>query len=288
MKPEKAYKNMRFLTSPEARTIRMLCEYEEPAKRLRDRGIDHTIVFFGSARLTSRKDAEARLHEAQSRRDDAPVDGRGAQDALVAVAERRVFMSRYFEEAQVLARMITRWSRERKHVPEYVVCTGGGPGIMEAANKGASEAEGGKSVGLCISLPFEEQANPFVTEGLGFEFHYFFMRKYWFVFPARAIIVFPGGFGTLDELFEAITLRQTRKLERPVPIVLYGTEYWREIIGFDAMVKWGTISPQDVDLLHFSDTPQDAFDHVTRSLEEIEKGTWEQPEKKAKRPRRRT
>lgn len=286
MKPEKAYKNLKFLTSPEARTIRMLCEYEEPLQRLKARGIEKTIVFFGSARLVSRKDAEARLHDALVQVEECPPEGRDRALAAVDLARKKLAMSRFYEDAYVLSRRLTRWTRERVGKPEYVVCTGGGPGIMEAANKGASEVEGGKSVGLCISLPFEEQANPYVTEGMAFEFHYFFMRKYWFVYPARALIIFPGGFGTLDEFFETITLRQTHKLEHPVPVVLYGTEYWKDVIGLEAMVRWGTISPQDLDLLHLSDDPEDAFQYLTRSLEEIEAGKWEKPVKIGKKTRR--
>ena len=282
MKSEKAYKNLRFLTSPEARTIRMLCEYEEPHQRFCARGIDQTIVFFGSARVISRKDAEGRVHDATTVLEKASSSDQAAAASALEWAQKRLLMSRFYEDAYALSRMLTRWSRERREKPEYVVCTGGGPGIMEAANRGASEVEGGKSVGLCISLPFEEQANPYITEGLSFEFHYFFMRKLWFVYPARALIIFPGGFGTLDEFFETVTLRQTCKLEHPVPVVLYGTEYWKEVLGFDAMVKWGTISPQDVELLHFTDDPEDAFDYVTRSLEEIEAGKWEQPDTMAK------
>lgn len=274
MRPEKAYKNMRFLTSGEARTIRMLCEYEEPAQRFKARGIDRTIVFFGSARTLPPQTAGTRLEQALQALEQADVDGRAAAEQAVEAARRKVAMSRFYADAHDLSRRLTKWNQERKGPAEYVICSGGGPGIMEAANRGASEVEGGRSIGLCISLPFEEEVNAYVTEGLAFEFHYFFMRKYWFVFPAWGLVAFPGGFGTLDELFECMTLRQTQKLERPVPIVLYGSDYWRRILNLEAMVEAGTISPGDVDLFHFSDSPEDAFQHLTTAIGEIERQGW--------------
>lgn len=229
-----AYDNRHFLTSDAARPLRILAEYLEPLDRFRQAGIQDTIVFFGSARLTAQ----------------GP-------------------MGRYYHDAQALARLITQWSKSLPtHAHRYVVCSGGGGGIMEAANRGASEA-GGKTIGLNISLPHEQHANPYITRELGFQFHYFFMRKLWFAHLARGLIAFPGGFGTLDEVAEILTLAQTRKLEQRIPVVLYGSDYWNEIINFKALVRHGMISAEDLELFEFADSPQAALQVLTARLEPV-------------------
>jgi uncharacterized protein (TIGR00730 family) len=219
-----AYRDAEFLDSDEARPLRILAEYLGPMRTLREQGVRDTIVFFGSARLAA----------------DGP-------------------MGRYYEAARELARRVTAWSAQLpSHGRKYVVCTGGGGGIMEAANRGAREA-GGRSIGLNIGLPHEQRPNPYITPELGFEFHYFFMRKLWFAHLMRALVVFPGGFGTLDELSEILTLMQTRKIERRIPMVLFGTDYWKEVIDFEALVRHGMIAAADLDLLQYADDPGTAF-----------------------------
>ena len=219
-----AYKNYEFLDSPDARALRILSEYLEPYSHFRREKVRDTIVFFGSARL----------------KEGGPL-------------------GRYYQEARELARLVTEWSEQlRNSTRRFVVCTGGGPGIMEAANRGARE-EGGKSIGLNIGLPFEQLPNPYISPELCFEFHYFFMRKFWFAYLAKALVVFPGGFGTLDELMEMLTLTQTQKLAKKIIIVLYGTSYWKEIIDFEALVRHGMISPEDLELLEYADDPAAAF-----------------------------
>ncbi len=220
----KAYKNEAFLDSADARPLRILSEYLEPLSHFRREKIRDTIVFFGSARI----------------REDGP-------------------MARYYKEARELARLVTEWSNELENTSRrFVVCTGGGPGIMEAANRGALEA-GGKTVGLNIGLPFEQLPNPYITPEVSFEFHYFFMRKFWFAYLAKGLVVFPGGFGTLDELSELLTLAQTEKLAKKIIIVLYGTEFWREILDFDALVRHGMISKEDLDRFQCADDPETAL-----------------------------
>jgi uncharacterized protein (TIGR00730 family) len=251
----KAYKNETFIASPDARMLRILAEYIEPQSRFEELRVKDTIVFFGSARIPSREAALAE-HE-------AALKGDGDLER----AEMRLKMSRYYEDTRQLAARLTKWSKalagtERR----FVVCSGGGPGIMEAANRGASEARG-ENIGLNISLPFEQQDNPFITRRLAFEFHYFFMRKFWFSYLAKAMVVMPGGFGTLDEFMEVVTLVQTLKIKKRLPIVLYGTEYWNEILHLEPMVKYGTISPEDVNLFFRTDSVDEAFDFVVRELE---------------------
>ena len=226
-----AYKNQDFLDSDEARSLRILAEYLEPLARFQREKIHDTIVFFGSARL-------------------APEGPLG----------------RYYDEARELARLVTTWSKSISSTTErYVVCSGGGGGIMEAANRGAFEA-GGTTIGLNIGLPHEQRPNPYVTPELAFEFRYFFMRKLWFAHLARALVVFPGGFGTLDELSEFLTLQQTRKLDRRIHVLLYGTSYWNEIINFDALVRHGMISREDLDLVQFVDDPTSALQILQAGL----------------------
>jgi uncharacterized protein (TIGR00730 family) len=252
----KAYLKESFLKSSSARPLRILSEYLEPKSRFDHYQIDDTIVFMGSARLIAREQAEAELSAAE----------RGEGD--LERARRRLAMSRYYEDARELARRFTEWSKQLED-PErrFVVCTGGGPGIMEAANRGAAEAKG-LNVGLTISIPIEEFDNRYVTRELSFHFHYFFMRKFWFAYLAKALLVFPGGFGTLDELFEILTLRQTRKMRKHLGIVLFGTEYWDEVINFEALIRHGTIDREDLQLFHRTDSVDEAFDIVTRHLTE--------------------
>jgi hypothetical protein len=250
----KAYLKESFLKSSEARPLRVLAEYFEPRSRFDHYRIDDTIVFIGSARFTSREQAEAELRAAE----------RGEGD--LEHARRRLATSRYYEDARELARRLTDWSKQLVNGERrFVVCSGGGPGIMEAANRGASEAKG-LNVGLTISIPTDEFDNQYVTRELSFHFHYFFMRKFWFAYLAKALLVFPGGFGTLDELFEILTLRQTHKMKKHLSIVLFGTEYWDEVIGFDALVRHGTISREDLQLFHRTDSVDEAYEIITREL----------------------
>ena len=219
-----AYEDPSFLDSEDGRPVRILAEYLGPLQRFRQASIHDTIVFFGSARL----------------RADGPL-------------------GRYYQQAHELARLITLWSKSLStHAHRYVVCSGGGGGIMEAANRGAAAA-GGRTIGLNISLPHEQRPNAYVTRELSLEFHYFFMRKLWFAHLARALVAFPGGFGTLDELTEILTLAQTRKLEYPIPVILYGSAYWREILDFEALARHGMIDPQDLELFRYADDPQEAL-----------------------------
>jgi uncharacterized protein (TIGR00730 family) len=263
-KPPKAYKNLDFLNSPDARVIRMLSEFLESQRRFRWAKVRDTIVFFGSARLRPRAQAKKELRMLRAQAAKSRRVSRKMRDAL-REAEVRVDMSRYYEDTVELARLMTQWSKRLANPNRFVVCSGGGPGIMEAANKGACMARG-KSIGLNISLPFEQFANPYISEALNFEFHYFFMRKFWFVYPAKALVVFPGGFGTMDELMELLTLLQTDKIKKKVAVVVYGTEYWNRIINFEEMVNHGVISQEDLDLFKFLDTPEDAFEYLKQFL----------------------
>ena len=255
-RPSKAYANDAFLNSRDARPLRILAEYIEPEARFERLRIRDTIVFFGSARAQSRETAQAGLDAARAGGGD--VEG----------AEARLALSRYYEDARELARRLTGWSKALKGTDRrFVVCTGGGPGVMEAANRGASEAKG-LNVGLAISLSGEEYVNPYITPDLAFEFHYFFMRKFWFTYLAKAMVVMPGGFGTLDELFEVLTLIQTLKIRKRLPIVLYGADYWETVVDFDALVRFGTIDAGDPDLFFRTDSVDEAFDIITRELTE--------------------
>jgi uncharacterized protein (TIGR00730 family) len=227
-----AYMNEAFLNSPDARALRILAEFLEPLAHFRREKVRDTVVFFGSARL---KEGEGPL-------------------------------ARYYDEARTLARTLTEWADQyTNNNYRFVICSGGGPGIMEAANRGASDAKG-KTVGLNIGLPFEQFPNPYITPELSFEFHYFFMRKFWFAYLAKALVVFPGGFGTLDELMELLTLTQTQKLAKRMTIVLYGSQYWKEIVNFEALVKYGMIAPGDLNLFQYADDPQTAFEILKTGL----------------------
>jgi uncharacterized protein (TIGR00730 family) len=252
----KAYRNETFLNSKDGRALRILAEYLEPKSRFEREKVDDTIVFMGSARTLSREDAEQKLREAEQ------TSG-NVEDARMALK-----MSAYYEAARELAFRLTQWSKQiDKNEKRFVVCTGGGPGIMEAANRGAAEARG-MNVGLTISIPVEEFDNQYVTRELAFHFHYFFMRKFWFAYLAKAVIVFPGGFGTLDELFELLTLVQTRKMRKPMPIVVFGAEYWRKVIDFDALVRHGTIDAKDLELMRFTDSVDEAYEWTVKQLAE--------------------
>lgn len=255
-----AYNDGEFLTSAEARPLRILAEYLEPQRQLRRAGVQNTVVFFGSARVFSRDVALDRLHALEN-------GGRVANPEQLRSARMAVEMSRYYEEARELSFLITRWSQELNRGSNFlVVCSGGGPGIMEAANRGAAEA-GGKSVGLNIMLPVEQAPNSYITPGLSFMFHYFFMRKLWFAQPARALIVFPGGLGTMDELWEFLTLVQTGKMGHRAAILLYGSDYWTRTINFEWMRETGTINNDDLSLIQFVNSPQEAFSILKQKLQ---------------------
>jgi len=245
-RPLKAYNNPDFLNSADGRVIRMIAEYQEPLQRFRRNRIKDTIVIFGSARARAADEGDGGGHRSGSR-----------------------LLDRYYEDARKLTFLLTKWSKglgggSRR----FTVCSGGGPGIMEAANRGASEADG-ETVGLGISIPFEQSSNPYISHELNFEFHYFFIRKFWFVYLAKAFVVFPGGFGTMDELFEILTLIQTKKVTKPMPIVLYGSEYWDEVINLDAMARYGTISSDDRKLITVHDDPEETFDFLSMELERL-------------------
>jgi uncharacterized protein (TIGR00730 family) len=259
-----AYENKKFLNGPDGRILRILAEYQEPLTRIRRERIQDTIVFFGSARFHSRSQAEEGLHLLDKPGSAAPAPPE--EQERIRLAKADVEMARYYEDARQLAFRITSWTKtinQPRH--RFVICTGGGPGIMEAANLGASEA-GGKTIGMNINLPFEQMPNPYITPELNFEFHYFFMRKLWFAYLAKALIVFPGGFGTFDELFELLTLAQTEKLAKRICVVIYGKDYWDRVINFQALVDAGTISPKDLELFHWANTPEEAFECVRTDL----------------------
>ena len=269
-----AYLNPDFLGSPDGRLLRILSEYSEPLSRFRREKIQDTVVFFGSARFASLPDAQSALtilEKPGSAKPAPPSEQPGGQngDTLEAALKRAnaaVEMARYYEEARRLAHMLTEWTLTlpgKRH--RFVVTSGGGPGIMEAANRGAREA-GGKTIGLNIRLPFEQYPNQYITPELNFEFHYFFMRKYWFAYLAKALVVFPGGFGTLDELFEILTLAQTHKLAKKILVIVYGSEYWKRVLNLEALVDAGTISPEDLNGFTMVDTPEEAFEVLKEGL----------------------
>jgi hypothetical protein len=263
-----AYENHQFINSPDGRILRILAEYQEPLSRFRREQIQDTVVFFGSARFEGAEAAKKNLAALKNAVKESPAE----QEKDLKRALAAVEMARYYEDARRLAHLLTKWSiqipaRRRR----FVVTTGGGPGIMEAANLGAYEA-GGKSIGLNINLPFEQNPNPYITPALNFEFHYFFMRKFWFAYLAKALVIFPGGFGTIDELFEILTLAQTDKLAKKILVVIYGSEYWHRIMNFQAFVDAGTVSPEDLNLFKFVDTPEDAFAFLRDGLTEYHLG----------------
>ena len=266
-----AYENADFLNSPDGRSLRILAEYQEPMARFRRERIQDTVVFFGSARFRALDvaNSELQLLANTGSAQPAPENEQPATSEEIArgeasrlqlkLAEAAVEMAQYYEDARTLAGMLSRWAQTlpgRRH--RFVVTSGGGPGIMEAANRGAYEA-GCKTIGLNIRLPFEQHPNPYITPGLSFDFHYFFMRKYWFAYLAKALVVFPGGFGTLDEMFELLTLAQTRKLAKKITVVIYGSSYWKNVINLELLAEKGAIAVADLELFQFADTPEEAF-----------------------------
>jgi len=258
-----AYQNEPFLDSPDGRILRILAEYQEPLARFRREQIQDTVVFFGSARFHGRKDAAQALNEVTSKHAGVPA---AKLEEDLKRAQAGVDMARYYEDARRLAHRLTKWSvtiPARRH--RFVVTTGGGPGIMEAANKGAHEA-GGKSIGLNIQLPFEQHPNQFITPSLNFQFHYFFMRKFWFAYLAKGLVIFPGGFGTMDELFEILTLAQTDKLAKKILVIIYGSEYWNKIINFQAFVDAGAVAAEDLEQFKIVDSPDEAFEFLRDGL----------------------
>src|SRR5438874_10214621 len=256
-----AYQNEPFLNSPDGRILRILAEYAEPVARFRREQIQDTVVFFGSARFQNRLDAQRILTGVETQKAAGSNSEHEMKRALASLD-----MARYYEDARRMAYLLSKWSIQipaRRH--RFVVTTGGGPGIMEAANLGAHEA-GGKSIGLNINLPFEQNPNPYITPSLNFEFHYFFMRKFWFAYLAKALVIFPGGFGTMDELFEIMTLAQTEKLAKKIFVVIYGSEYWNKINNFQAMADSCVISQRDLDLFKIVDSPEEGFEFLKENL----------------------
>ena len=261
-KPVKAYQDDNFLNSSDGRSIRMLTEYLQPKSKFKKFKVMDTIVFFGSARLKSKRDA---LKEFSKVKNSNPKKTENFAKKL-REAQLHVDMSKYYEDAVELSKRLTEWSLNLEtNANRFIVCTGGGPGIMEAANRGAKKA-GGYSVGLNISIPFEQYVNKYVTQDLSFEFHYFFMRKFWFAYLSKALIIFPGGFGTMDELFEILTLVQTEKIRKKLAVIIYDRKYWEKIINFNALVDMGMISKSDLNLLTMCDTIDEAYDQIIKHL----------------------
>ena len=275
-----AYENPNFVNGPDGRLLRIVAEYSEPLARFRREQIQDTVVFFGSARFRGREEADRALEllDNTGATKPAPSEEQPASPPQIAAGQATnlqrkravaaVAMARYYEDARRLAHLLTTWTKSipsKRH--RFVVTSGGGPGIMEAANRGAWEA-GGKTIGLNIRLPFEQSPNPYITPSLNFEFHYFFMRKLWFAYLSKALVVFPGGFGTLDEMFEILTLAQTHKLAKKITVVIYGAEYWKRVFNLDALVDTGAISPKDIDLFQYADTPETAFEMLRKGLTE--------------------
>ncbi|HMQ11058.1 MAG TPA: LOG family protein [Oligoflexia bacterium] len=261
---DKFYESQYFIHSREARPLRILAEYLGPEEALAKEGVEDTIVFFGSARSIPLKEAKKEQKEFLNKLDKKNPTSLQAQK--VHRLEKKVKLAQYYEDAVDLAKRLTQWTQKTHGKKQkYYICSGGGPGMMEAANKGAKQAKG-RSIGLNISLPFEPNSNPYISPELNFEFHYFFMRKYWFAYQSKALVIFPGGFGTLDELAELMTLMQTQKIKRKIPVVIYGTEYWNDVMNMNAMADWGTISDKDIDLIHFTDTVEDAYQYLTKVL----------------------
>ena len=269
--PIKAYKNLDFMLSEKARFIRILCELFEPEDRFKKAGVDNTIVLFGSARTKHPKEAEKELKLIQTLIEESPESsGEGSEALQKRLKEAKIDLkaSKYYKAARELSKKLTEWSLQLPEKEQLHICSGGGPGIMEAANRGAHDANG-RSVGLGISLPFEQRVNAYISKELQFEFKYFFIRKYWFVLLAKSLVAFPGGFGTLDELFETLTLMQTQKVKNKTPIVLFGKEFWDGLIDFDTLVQWGMISEEDLNYIHITDSVEDAFNFVVSQVEKL-------------------
>jgi len=265
--PVKAYDNREFIHSSEARAIRVQCELIEPKYRFRQYGIENTLVFFGSARTRQPKEALEQLESVKASITD-PENPTEEERATLKRAEVAVKASAYYQASRDLAFELSKWSMDLPKGKRFHICSGGGPGIMEAANRGAYDA-GAQSIGLNISLPFEQHSNPYIEPGLNFEFHYFFVRKYWFLYLAKALVAFPGGFGTMDELFEMLTLIQTDKAHKNLPIVLFGKEYWERLFDFEYLEEWGFISPGDMKLFSIHDDVKEARDFLIAEIERL-------------------
>ena len=264
----KAYDNSEFLHSPAARTIRVLSELTEPAYRFRKHRVHNTVVFFGSARAFPLKSAQKTLKDIE-RQMKVSKNPSTKLKTEYTQAKQDVAMSRYYEDAVMLSEKLTRWFLELEKSEKYFkICSGGGPGIMEAANKGA-ELAGGKSIGFNITIPHEQFLNPYITSELRFNFHYFFIRKFWFLYYAKALVGFPGGFGTMDEVFELLTLLQTKKIQKHVPVVLFDKTFWNEIINFKALQEYGVIKPADLKLFKIIDSVDEAFKYITGRLKKL-------------------
>jgi uncharacterized protein (TIGR00730 family) len=267
-KAPKAYRNTKFLNSPAARTVRILTEYLEPFDRLNKYNIKDTIVFFGSARIIPL--SQARKNIADIKRKLKSVKDKKSKDYTeniknLSYAEKELEVARYYDDTEELAYRLTNWSKKLKKGNKFVICSGGGPGIMEAANKGASRARG-YSLGLNISLPFEQFPNKYISPNLNFEFHYFFMRKFWFAYLAKALVIMPGGFGTLDELMELLTLVQTEKLMKKMPILMYGKKFWNKVLNLEALAEYRVISYSDLKLIKFVDSVDEAYSYLKKEL----------------------
>jgi uncharacterized protein (TIGR00730 family) len=279
-KPDKAYKSSEFLNSKSARMIRMMCELQQPGAQLEEEGVDNVVMIFGSARAKPKAEYENAVKDAEAKVSANPNDDK-AQGALVRL-KKQAFLMPYFDAVQDCAKLITEWSLKRvaEGKAAYHVGTGGGPGMMEAANKGAVMG-GGRSVGFGISLPFEDRLNPYVSPDLAFEFHYFFTRKFWMSYKCMGLIVAPGGLGTCDELFEIITLMQTGKIRRSLPVILIGKDFWKSAINWDFFVQTGMISDQDANQLVFTDSAEEAFQCLVSGIERMEAAPNSPKKKKA-------
>lgn len=265
----KAYENQDFITSPEGRTIRMLSEYLHPSYVFEKNHISGTIVFFGSARILSQEEFTMKLGDLNDNLSAAPKDNKPKVEKQIARLMRQRPMTEIYQQGVEIAERISKWSLQRKKGKRYFVMTGGGPGMMEAANRGAYRA-GAPSIGLNISLPFEQYPNQYLSEEFNFEFHYFFMRKYWFISKAKAFVTMPGGLGTLDELIEILTLIQTTKVQRKLPIVLYKEDFWKNVINFDYLIEQGMINECDLQLFKYCNTPDETFEYLTAAIVEAE------------------
>lgn len=264
--PIKAYDNKVFIHSNEGRIIRIIAEYLYPEQHLKKHGVKKTIIFFGSARVKSSEQYQNEIAELKSKLSVvSEVDKTRIKNKIRELENKLNTVAKYYEDAYRLSKLIAKWSSNLAPRNRFYICTGGGPGIMEAANKGAHDA-GMKTIGLNISLPFEQEPNDYISRELNFEFHYFFMRKFWLVYPAQALIVFPGGYGTIDEMMEILTLRQTGKMKKPRLIILYSSEYWKKVINFDFLIEMGMIGRNDTKIFYFAETPEQAFDIIKSQL----------------------
>jgi uncharacterized protein (TIGR00730 family) len=268
--PLKAYENQEFMGSPDARIIRVLCEFMEPKTRLKKNNVKDTIVFFGSSRVCSTAQCLAEMEALKKEEKLAKGERKEEYRDKIREMEKLSKLSKYYDDACELSRLLTVWSMNLSNTKyRFLVASGGGNGIMEAACKGATYLARGKSIGFNISLPHEQVPNPYISPDLNFEFHYFFIRKFWFIYLAKALVIFPGGYGTLDELMEVLTLVQTNKVKKRIPIVIYGSEYWNQVINFDTLVRMGTIDERDRNLFKFANSPKEAFNYLSKELTKL-------------------